>query len=209
VILSFLLTGLLPVHDRRVIAKDIELNVTSLNVKNAHPETVNGVAYIPVRSIFESLEWKVSWDSNLKTVYCTSKESKICFKNESREIYIDGKYSLMDYPLIIIKNKSYVPRKFIVQQFGLKVRWNGKDNIIIRSDDDTTSVTVNGGNNIVIVGDGIIVNIFEPCDKYTINDMLSFSDKLLAANNAEDVCKNTKKSWKTSRLMRCPMFMPM
>ncbi|KNY29729.1 stalk domain-containing protein [Pseudobacteroides cellulosolvens] len=173
----------------RVNAKDTRITTDSLNIKDARTETINGTIYLPLRNIFQSLGWKVYWSSKEKSVKCVCDNGEINFKLGSKEIYIDKTYSLMDSPFIIIKNKSYIPKKFITQQFGIKARWNKKGNIIITSDKDTTSVTVNGGNNIVIVGDGIIVNIFEPCNVDTINDMISYSDRLLAFNNPEEAIK--------------------
>ena len=176
----------LPVADIRTFAKDTRITVNSLNISNARPETINGIVYIPLRSFFEALEWRVLWNSNSKEVTCTNENEEMRFKTESNEIEINKSLILMDAPLININNRSYVSQKFITKEFGIKVRWNKKDNIIVTSDKDTSSVTVNGGNNIVIVGDCIIVNIFEPCSINTLNDMVSYSDRLLSSNNARE-----------------------
>lgn len=170
----------------KVFAKDIRLTAESVNIKNARPENINGTVYIPLRNIFEALGWEVIWDAQSKTVTCTNDNRVIHFKPDSTMVEIDGKQSIMDNPPVIMRNTSYVPKKFITDEFGLKVRWNKKDNIIITSDEDTTSVTVNGGSNIIIVGDGMIINIFEPCDIHAVSDMISLADRLIASNNAQE-----------------------
>jgi tetratricopeptide (TPR) repeat protein len=169
-----------------VIAKNIRLTSESLNIKNARPENIDGTVYIPLRSIFEALGWEVIWNTQSKTVTCTNNGRVINLKLGSTLVKIDDRHYIMDKPFIILGNMSYVPKKFITEEFGLKVRWNKKDNIIITSDEDTTSVTVNGGSNIIIVGDSMIVNIFEPCNIYTISDLISYADRLLASNNAQE-----------------------
>lgn len=180
-------------NDVRVMAKDIRLTAESLNIKNASPQKINGIIYVPLRSIFEALGWEVSWDKQSNVITCTYKDRIIRFKEDSKDVDINNSYSIMDDPLIILNNKSYVPKRFITEEFGLKVRWNNKNNIIITSDQDTTSVTVNGGNNIVVVGEGMIVNIFEPCNIYTISDMISYSDRLLASTNGEEAIEKYKE----------------
>ncbi|GAE88263.1 stalk domain-containing protein [Acetivibrio straminisolvens] len=179
--------------NRKVIAKDIRLSTESLNIENARPENINGIIYIPLRNIFEALGWEVSWDGKVKTVVCTNGTRVIRFKADSEKVDIDDRYYIMSGPLTILDSKSYVPQRFITEEFGLKVRWNKKDNIIITSDKDTTSITVNGSSNIVIVGDSLIVNIFEPYNIHTISDMISYSDRLLASNNEEEALHKYKE----------------
>ena len=175
----------LPATSTMSFAEDTRITVNSLNISNARPETINGVVYIPLRSFFEALEWRVEWEPISKEVICTQKNEELRFKTERNGIEINRIAKLMDAPLININNRSYLPQKFVTKQFGIKVRWNKKDNIIITSDNDTSSVTVNGGNNIVIVGDCMIINIFEPCSINTLNDMVSYSDRLLSSNARE------------------------
>jgi len=93
---------------------------------------------------------------------------------------------LMTAPLLIYKNSSYLPTKFIIDQFGLKIRWTGKDNIIITNSLDAVNASINGNSNIIIAGSGLILNIFEPCSSETINDMASYADNLLSHNNLKD-----------------------
>ena len=100
-----------------------------------------------------------------KKVICTNGNNTIKFENNSSEVIIDNEYYHMDSPFIIAGNTGYVPQKFIVEQFGVKVRWNKKDNIVLLSANNTQSISINGSSNIVIVGEGIIANIFEPCSE--------------------------------------------
>jgi len=176
-----------------VYAENIRISVDSLNIKDTKPEIINGTIYLPLRNIFQALGWNVYWNPKEKSVTCSFNNREMHFKLGSKDVYIDKVFDMMDSPLIMVKNKSYIPKKFITQQFGIKVRWDKKNNIIITSDKDTTSITVNGGNNIVIVGEGIIVNIFEPYSENTINDMISLSNRLLSLNNAEEAIKKYKE----------------
>ncbi|NLD49238.1 MAG: copper amine oxidase N-terminal domain-containing protein [Clostridiaceae bacterium] len=170
----------------KVFAVETRLEAKSLNIENIRQETINGVPYIPLRSFFEALGWEVTWDSKTKEVVCALNNEKIRFIAGEKEIKINNSLALMDNSLLIISSRSYVPQRFIARQFGLKIRWNKKDNIIVASVNDTSSVTVNGGNNIVIVGDCIIANIFEPCSIQTLDDMISHSDRLLSSGNARE-----------------------
>ncbi len=184
---------LLRINISEVDAKDMKLTVKSFNITGSAPKTVGGVSYIPLRSVFESLGWEIGWEPGLKRVTCTNKERSIVFTSGSKELEIDGEYSMMDNPLLLIDNKSFVPGRFITQQLGVKIRWNRKDNLIIVSDSDASSVTVNGGSNIIIAGDGIIVNIFEPFGEDTLDDMISYSDRLLKLNSPAEALLKYKE----------------
>jgi len=161
-------------------AENKQIILKSINVKNSRSIKVNNTIYMPAKIIFEAFEWQVNWDSVSKKVICTNGNKIIAFENNSSEVLMDNEYYHMESPFIIVGNIGYVPQKFIVEQFGVKVRWNKKDNIVLLSTNNAQSISVNGSSNIVIVGEGIIANIFEPCSKDTINDMLDIADKLLS-----------------------------
>ncbi|MDP4182997.1 MAG: stalk domain-containing protein, partial [Bacillota bacterium] len=170
-------------------AENKQIILNSLNIKNYKHIKINNTLYLPVKSIFEAFEWQVCWDKAGKKVVCANGGNKIEFVNESREITVDGDFSLMDSPFIIVNNIGYVPQKFVVQQFGVKVRWNKKDNLVLQSSNNTQSISINGSSNIVIVGEGIIANIFEPCSQNTLNDMLDIADRLLSFSPSEALQK--------------------
>lgn len=193
ILLIFVMVFCFMLNNQKAIAKDIRYTTESLSIENVHPKIINGIIYIPLRSVFEALGWEVSWDGQSKTVTCTNENRVIRFKVDSSKVDIDDSYYIIDGALIILENKSYIPQKFITEEFGLKVRWNKNDNIIITSDKGTTGIIVDGGSNIVIVGDSMIVNIFEPYNIYTISDMISYSDRLLASNNAQEALHKYKE----------------
>jgi len=176
-----------------VNAANLEVTANSHNIAEVVPLSVDGVTYFPLRSIFEAFEWKVKWDSKLRKVTCQNAENSIEFVVGSKELICDNWKEFMDYPLVIKNNTSYVPKKLIIEKLGLKIRWNKKDNLIILAKGDTSSITINGGSNIVIVGDGIIVNIFEPCNKDTLEDMINYADSLLAINNPVEALQKYKE----------------
>ncbi|MDP4181113.1 MAG: copper amine oxidase N-terminal domain-containing protein, partial [Bacillota bacterium] len=194
IIIYILCIGIMiSVHSLDVKAKNINLTVESFKITDTAPKTVKGVVYIPLRSVYEPLGWMVQWNSKLRCITCVKEDDNIKFNVNSKELYENDQYCLMDSPMIIIGSKSYLSRKFITQKLGLKVKWNKKDNLIIVSDEGASSATVNGVNNVVIAGDGIIVNIFEPCSIATINDMVSYSDRLLSLNEPDEAIKKYKE----------------
>ncbi|HEX2926940.1 MAG TPA: tetratricopeptide repeat protein, partial [Ruminiclostridium sp.] len=81
---------------------------------------------------------------------------------------------------------------FIAEEFGTKVRWNKKDNLIIVSNKNTGNITVSGQGNIIIAGDNIIVNIFEPYGIDTVYDLIDDADKLLDAKKPEEAISKYK-----------------
>jgi len=172
-----------------VNALSIEKVIKNVNLENISPKKVNGVIYIPQRTVFEALDWEVSFNPTENTIICSKDSSTMEFSIGSSEFYIDGNYNIMNAPLIILENRAYIPQKFIVDQFGVKIKWNKEDNLIIMSDKNFSSVTVSGGGNLVITGDSIIVNIFEPCTVETLNDLTDYADNLININPYEALVK--------------------
>ncbi len=166
-------------------AKDIEKVVKSINLTDNSPEKINGILYVHLRPVFEALGWNVLFNPSNNSIICTKNNDTMEFTVGSSEFFINGSYNIMNAPLVLVDNKSYIPQKLIVDQFGIKIKWNGEDNLIIMSDKELNSVTVNGEGNVIITGDSIIVNIYEPCNIKTLNDMMVYTDQLLKINPYE------------------------
>lgn len=167
-------------------ADDIKIVQKSISITNTKPISVNGVQYIALRPIFEALEWKVTWNGSKKSILCIKDKDSIEFNAANNCVHINKQLEFMTVPMKIIKNSSYLPTQFIIDQFGVKIRWTGKDNIIITNRPDAVNEAINGRSNIIIAGNGLILNIFEPCSSETINDMVSYADNLLLHDNIEE-----------------------
>lgn len=145
------------------------------------PIIIEKEPYIPIKPVLEALGWKITWDSKSKSVRAIKGENTLVIKIGSKIATLNGTAIIQNNPPVVIKGISYVSSKFIAQEFGAKVRWDRKDNLIVLSNEDTGNINVSGQGNIIIVGDGIIVNIFEPYGIETVYDQIDDADMLLCA----------------------------
>ncbi|MCX7921772.1 MAG: stalk domain-containing protein [Clostridia bacterium] len=171
----------------RVMLNSIKIN------DSLSPKIINGVVFVPVRPAFEALKWQVEWNNADKSITITNTDKSILLKAGSSEAYLNGEYILLDGPIVLINGRAFAPSKFVAEQLGVKVRWNTRDNLLILANIDSSSVTVNGSRNIVIAGNGIIVNIFEPYSTDTVYDMLNYADMILCSNKPLVALERYKK----------------
>ncbi|WP_265444014.1 stalk domain-containing protein [Acetivibrio straminisolvens] len=146
---------------------------------------INNVVYIQLRPILEALGWIIEWNPVTKDIICKNGMRNLVFNSGNGTVFIDGEYVILDNPLVILDGAAYLPGSFIARQFGTQISWDGSSNLIITTGYDDEKISVKGEKNIVIAGNGIIVNIFEPYSFFTVYDMVSYADGLLARNRAE------------------------
>lgn len=95
------------------------------------PRILNGRTLIPVRSVFESLGAEVSWEESTETVSILKGSKVIKFKVGSNRGYIDGEQVEIDIPASIINGRTMVPVRFIAEELGFEVAWDGEKRVVL------------------------------------------------------------------------------
>jgi uncharacterized protein YkwD len=95
------------------------------------PYIENGRTMVPVRSIFEALDAKVSWDSKTKTVIGVHGQDTITLKVGSPNAQINNVRYVLDAPVAILKDRVYIPLRFVSESFGATVGWNETEKAIV------------------------------------------------------------------------------
>ena len=84
---------------------------------------------IPLRAVAEGMGADVEYDDYVVTIIKdakTEKEIKIVINLKMNTITVNGKEIETDVPAEIMNNRTMVPLRFIAEQLGLKVQWNGE-----------------------------------------------------------------------------------
>ncbi|ODM26045.1 hypothetical protein A7W90_07280 [Clostridium sp. Bc-iso-3] len=189
---AIILVTVLKATNVKSFAENVEKNQSiSLNQSNneriaeVRQVMINGIVYVKLRPVLEGLGWVVEWNPVTRDILCKNGTRLLVFNSDNVTVFIDGEYVMLDNPLVILDGATYVPGNFIARQFGEQIGWDGSSNLIITRGYDEKKISVEGKENIVIAGNGIIVNIFESYSIFTIYDMVSYADGLLAKNKAE------------------------
>jgi hypothetical protein len=169
-----------------IFAKDNYIYVDTNKTISIKPKIVDNKPYIPLRTTLEAYGWELSWNSANKSITCIRESDKVIFKINNSTAEINNVQTPINSSPIIISGVTYIESKLLATQFGIKVRWNKTDNFIVVSNDVYSNIAINGNGNIIVTGNGIIVNIIEPYGIDTLNDMLDYTDSLLAKNIIDD-----------------------
>lgn len=176
-----------------VDAKNINIIADNVKPFTLPTETIDTVPYVPLRPLLEALGWNLAWNPDDMTITCSSGKTKNIFKIDSTDACINNEHIILDNPPVIINGTTYIPSKVAVNQFGTRIRRNKEDNLIIVSNNIVCDIAINGNGNIVVAGNGILVNIVETYGIDTLYDMLDYADSLLALNLYVDALAKYKE----------------
>ncbi|KNY28056.1 copper amine oxidase N-terminal domain-containing protein [Pseudobacteroides cellulosolvens] len=113
-------------------------------VFDAKPYAKDGRTLVPFRKILEEFGTKVSWDSERQVVIATKNATKVSLKIGTNYAYVNGSKVNLDVPPEISGGRTFVPLRFISENLGAEVKWEGSTN--------TVSITYN--NNSYKLGQG-------------------------------------------------------
>ena len=94
------------------------------------PRILNGRTLIPIRSVFECLGAEVLWDESAKTVSILRGSKSIKLKAESNCVYVNENQVEIDIPVSIINGRAMVPVRFIAEELGFEVTWDGEKRVV-------------------------------------------------------------------------------
>jgi hypothetical protein len=94
------------------------------------PEIVSGRTYVPLRATGDIFNAKIDWDSTAKKVTFTMDGKTIELWIGKTTATVDGVDVPLSSPPIILKNSTYVPIRFVSEQMGSNVEWDGEQKIV-------------------------------------------------------------------------------
>ncbi|MHB9146173.1 MAG: copper amine oxidase N-terminal domain-containing protein [Symbiobacteriia bacterium] len=85
---------------------------------------VGGRSLLPMRSFFEMLGAKVTWDEPTQTAIAAKDGHTLAFPVNSQTIQVDGQSEPVDVPAQVIDGSTYVPIRAAAENFGYDVTWS-------------------------------------------------------------------------------------
>ncbi len=95
------------------------------------PKIVNNRTMLPARFVSEQLGAKVEWDEEARTVTITKDEITIVLTIDSKKATVNGEEVELDSEAFIENDRTYTPIRFISENLGAKVNWNGAYNQVV------------------------------------------------------------------------------
>jgi hypothetical protein len=90
------------------------------------PYIKDGRTLVPFRWILEALGAEVSWNPNERSVLAKSNNTNIYLKIGKTVTYVNGNKVIIDVPAEIKDGRTFVPLRFVAENLGAIVTWDGK-----------------------------------------------------------------------------------
>lgn len=101
---------------------------------DAEPIILNQRTLVPMRAIFESLGYEITWDENSKSVTALKNGKEIVLSLGNTTAYINTTPYTLDVPPFTINSRTMVPVRFIAEKSGAKVEWNESSKVVFITD---------------------------------------------------------------------------
>ncbi|OPH60302.1 hypothetical protein BC351_17545 [Paenibacillus ferrarius] len=85
---------------------------------------------LPIANIVKEFGGIVTWDGNEKKVSITLNRNNVDLWIDKNRAVVNGAVKTLDVAPTIISNKTMVPLKFVSDNLGLKLVWDGKNQVI-------------------------------------------------------------------------------
>lgn len=95
-----------------------------------YAKQVNGVIYIPVKDVFETMGAKVSYNSGTKTFTAKLGNTVVELKQGSANAKVDGKAVRMKGTVRQENGMTVFPASLLADQFGAKLKWDAKRQVL-------------------------------------------------------------------------------
>lgn len=106
-----------------VDGKEMPIDPSNTSV---YPYSEEGRTLVPIRAIIESMGGKIGWDSRDRRVDITYKSTNIKLWIDNTSAEVNGKQLTLDVPPRSVQGRTMLPLRFVVENLGAKVNWDGK-----------------------------------------------------------------------------------
>lgn len=135
--LALLFTGAPAILTTPVYANSVNVSLNG-ELVDAEGVIVDGRTLVPVRAISELLGGEVSWNESLRLVTVVQGDTTISLTIDDANAVVNGQNIELDVPAQIREDRTFVPLRFIGENFGIDVDFvNG---VVVM-----TSANVNAG----------------------------------------------------------------
>lgn len=95
------------------------------------PIIENSRTLFPMRGLLEALGASVNWDPATRTVMSTLNGTTIVAQIGNTQASVNGKVVTLDVPPRIVEDRTLVPLRFFVENFGMSVSWEDETRTVV------------------------------------------------------------------------------
>lgn len=125
-VLSLFFLILLVPHVTQAAEESISLSFNGkLMTTEVSPRLSGNTTMVPVRIVSEQMGAKVTWLGDERKVSIKQENKNILLAIGSKVASVNGTSTALEQPVIIVAGNTLVPVRFVAEQLGLQVEWNG------------------------------------------------------------------------------------
>lgn len=107
-------------------ADEIKVFLNGLEIEfDVSPYIKNGRTMVPFRAIFEALGVDISWNGVNRTIMATNDTTQIYIEIGKAFAYVNGYKVNLDAEAEIVEGRTFVPLRFVSENAGADVSWDG------------------------------------------------------------------------------------
>lgn len=139
----------------KIDSSDMVVNGTPKTI-DAAPVIRNSRTLLPVRAVVEELGGEVIWNSELQQATLKYGSDTIVLTVDSTQAIVNDDVKSLDTAPMILDGRTFLPIRFIAENFGFKAEWNGEEQTITISkeydantENEVTADNENGSNILI------------------------------------------------------------
>ena len=139
---TLMLTLALSLCTGNVLAQDVKITLNGNEIKSdVAPFIKENRTLVPVRFISDALEYDVKWDNDKRTVSINNNDKNMVLTINDKNINVDGKTKITDVAPTLYNNRTYVPIRFISENFGVDVKWDNDSRTVVLENEKYSNLT--------------------------------------------------------------------
>jgi len=107
------------------------------------PVIINNRTLVPIRAIIEEMGGSVSWEQNTQKISLSLSDKTIVLTIDSTTAYVNNEAKILDTSPTIINERTMLPIRFISENLGYNVDWDGTQQLITISKNTQSQNSVN------------------------------------------------------------------
>ncbi len=117
-------------NDIEYVGAKVTLNGELVKFDNQYPIIDNGITLIPIRSIGEMLDAKVSWDQDNGIAKISKVGKEIVLHTGTTIAYINGVEYELEVSAEVVNGRTLVPLRFVAEALSMDVIWHGETRMV-------------------------------------------------------------------------------
>ncbi len=128
------------------------------------PVIKNDRTLLPVRAVVEAMGGAAAWDEETQTAVLTKDNIRLLLTIGSKTAFVNEEERTLDIAPVIINDRTMLPIRFIAEEFGYAVGWDGVAQTItltsveVSAPSETMEVTMNNPGNFNFEARTVMLN---------------------------------------------------